>query len=200
MKIGMIGAGVVAMAVARRTLAQGHQVLIASRSGGPALAEKIASLGAGATSGSVSEAAQEDVVLLAVPWLQVGAVLSGLPPWQGRILIDTTNPYIEFEPELKLADLGGIGASTIVAGHAPGARVVKAFNSLKMASFERGPTEAGRRRVLFVSGDDVDAKTTVAKLIQSFGYATIDLGNLEVGGRLQQAGAPLGGKDLLLEG
>ncbi|MGI4748414.1 MAG: NADPH-dependent F420 reductase [Janthinobacterium lividum] len=200
MKIGILGAGVVALAVARRALAQGHQVVVSSKSGGNALAAKVATLGTGASAGSVLEAAQAEVVLLAVPWLQVESALAGLPAWMDRILIDATNPYIELKPRLKLADLDGIGASTIVAGQAPGARVVKAFNSLTTASFEKGPTQAGGRRVLFVSGDDPDAKLTVKGLIESFGYAVIDLGSLEAGGRLQQAGGPLGGKNLLLEG
>ena len=199
MELGIIGAGAVALAVARRTLAQGHRVVVANRSGGQPLAAKVADLGAGASVGTVSEAAGAEMVLLAVPWLQVGPVLSGLPAWDGRILIDATNPYVEFQPKLKLADLNGVGASSIVAGQAPGARVVKAFNSLTMASFERGPTQPGGRRVLFVSGDDADAKDAVTSLIRSFGYATIDLGGLEDGGRLQQAGGRLGGKDLLLE-
>jgi len=44
------------------------------------------------------------------------------------VLIDATNPFVETSPTLVLADLGGKGASEVVAALAPGARIVKAFN------------------------------------------------------------------------
>jgi 8-hydroxy-5-deazaflavin:NADPH oxidoreductase len=125
-------------------------------------------------------------------------VLTDLPPWNGRILIDTTNPFVARPQKLGVADLGGRSSSTIVAEHAPGARVVKAFNSILMRNFEKGPTQDGARRVLFVSGDDPSAKNVVRGLIEAFGYAIIDLGGLEDGGRMQQGDGPLAGKDLLM--
>jgi hypothetical protein len=59
----------------------------------------------------------------------------------------TSSPPIGWNP-LKLADLGGRSSSVIVAGQAQGAKVVKTFNSLTMANFEKGPTEGNGRRVL----------------------------------------------------
>jgi len=50
-----------------------------------------------------------------------------------------------------------------------------------MANFEKGPTEGNGRRVLFVSGDDRSAKQLVSDLITSFGYAVMDLGDLDEG-------------------
>jgi len=94
--------------------------------------------------------------------------------------------------------LGGRSSSVIVAGQAQGAKVVKTFNSPTMANFEKGPTEGNGRRVLFASGDDRSAKQLVSDLITSFGYAVIDLGDLDDGGRFQQPGGPRAGKDLLL--
>jgi len=96
-------------------------------------------------------------------------------------------PPLGWNP-LKLADLGGRSSSIIVAGQAQGAKVVETFNSLTMANFEKGPTEGNGRRVLFVSGDDRSAKQLVSDLITSFGYAVIDLGDLDEGGRFQQPG------------
>ena len=75
---------------------------------------------------------------------------------------------------------------------------MKAFNSILMKNFEKGPTHDGARRVLFVSGDDPSAKNVVRGLIEAFGYAVIDLGELEDGGRMQQGDGPLAGKDLLM--
>jgi predicted dinucleotide-binding enzyme len=194
MRIGTIGTGRVAQAVARSVAATGGTVLLGSRKASAALA----GLGAGVSVVSVEEAAREDVVLLAVPWPTVPEVLRGLPDWNGRILIDATNPFAAVEPELVLADLGGRTASDIVAELAPGARVVKAFNSIPMAQFELGPRVESGRRVLFVSGDDAGAKAVVRVLIEGFGFAVIDLGGLSVGGAMQQAGAPLAGPPLVL--
>jgi predicted dinucleotide-binding enzyme len=103
-----------ALAVAREALPRGHQIVLCSRTGPDALAGKVAELGRGASAASVEEAASLDYVLLAVPWNNIEAALRGLPEWNGRVLIDATNPFVETSPKLVLADLGGIGASEIV--------------------------------------------------------------------------------------
>ena len=198
MKFGMIGAGGVARAVARMLLAQGHEVALSSRRGALAIADAATDLGTGAKAVSVREAAAAEIVLLAVPWQEVECALAYLPPWNARILIDATNPFIPGSPDLVLANLGGRSSSKFVAQHAPGARVVKAFNSILMVNFKKGATQDGARRVLFVSGDEPSAKAEIRELIEASGYAVIDLGNLDDGGRLQQGGGPLAGKDLLM--
>jgi predicted dinucleotide-binding enzyme len=195
MQIGILGAGQVGLAVGRRLTGAGHHVKLASARGREALIP--IAQGVGAEAVSMIEAASSELVLLAVPWPAVPDVLDPLPDWQGRILVDATNPFVTFNP-LQLADLQGRSASVIVAEHAPGARVVKAFNSITMANFEKGPRQGKARRVLFVSGDDVGSKQTVQDLITELGYAAIDLGGLDEGGRMQQPGGPLAGQDLLV--
>ena len=195
MQIGILGAGHVGLAVGRRVIGAGHRVKLSSARGPQALTP--VAKGIGAEAASVTEAAAADLVLLAVPWPAVADTLDPLPDWQGRILIDATNPFVTIDP-LELADLEGQSASVIVAEHAPAARVVKAFNTITMANFEKGPRQGGARRVLFVSGDDVASKRTVQELITELGYATIDLGGLDEGGRMQQPGGPLAGLDLLV--
>jgi 8-hydroxy-5-deazaflavin:NADPH oxidoreductase len=197
MKFGTIGAGTVALAFARETLAAGHKVALSNRRGPESLASKVAELGDGASATTIEDAASLDYVLLAVPWRNVEDALRGLPEWNGRVLIDATNPFIEYSPKLVLADLGGKGASEIVAGLAPGARIVKAFNSIVTARFNEGPAKNGGRRVIFVSGDDSESKGTIMGLIKRFGFEPIDLGGLVAGGLLQQAGGPLAGRDLV---
>jgi 8-hydroxy-5-deazaflavin:NADPH oxidoreductase len=197
MKFGTIGAGAVALAFAREALAAGHKVVLGSRRGPESLAGKVAELGHGASAATVEAAASLDYVLLAVPWPNVEDALRGLPAWNGRVLIDATNPFSEYSPNLTLADLAGKGASEIVAGLAPGARVVKAFNSIVIARFNEGPAKNSGRRVIFVSGDDPEPKEFIQGLIKSFGFEPIDLGGLVTGGRLQQAGGPLAGHDLV---
>ena len=200
MKFGTIGAGTVALAFAREALTTGHEVVLSSRRGPESLASKVDELGRGASAATVEEAASLDYVLLAVPWTNVEDALRRLPAWNGRVLIDATNPFIEYSPKLVLADLGGKGASEVVAGLAPGARVVKAFNSIVTARFNEGPVKNGGRRVIFLSGDHAEPKGFIKELIKSFGFEPIDLGGLVTGGRLQQAGGPLAGLDLTVFG
>jgi predicted dinucleotide-binding enzyme len=198
MKLGFIGAGAVAVAIARYAIAAGHDVVLASRS--RETATKAASgLGQGASAGSMSEVAVCDIVLLAVPWPNVADALATVPDWSGKILVDTTNLFAQTTPTLVLAELGGRSSSEIVADQAPGARVVKAFNSITMHHFTQGPSRGDARRALLVSGDDVEAKDAILSLIHSFGFKTIDMGELATGGRLSQAGGPLAtGADLLV--
>ena len=196
MVIGMLGSGRVAKVFARFLLDAGHEVLLSNGHGPDSLRDTVNLLGNGATACSVAEAASAPIVTLAVPWLKVKAVLTNLPAWDGRILIDATNPFVN--EHLDVADLGHESSSGYVARHAPGARVVKALNHLYMADFEAGPTTAAGTRVTFVSGDDREAKGTVAALLESFHFAVIDLGSLEIGGRVQQVGSGLAGVNLAL--
>jgi predicted dinucleotide-binding enzyme len=195
MKIGFIGAGAVAQSIARSAIQAGHEVVLSARRGPQALGDIVAGLGPNASADTVQEVARLELVMLAVPWLQVPSALDGLPNWAGRILVDTTNPFTQLEPELVLADLGGTGASEIVAAHAPGARVVKAFNAIRMEHYDKGPKFHDGKRVIFVSGDDKDAKAEVIGLVNDLGYAPVDLGGLVSGGRMQQAGGPIAGRD-----
>ena len=96
-----------------------------------------------------------------------------------------------------LADLGDKGASEVVAALAPGPRIVKAFNSIVTARFNEGPKKNGGRRIVFVSGDHPEPTEFVMSVIESFGFVPIYLGGLATGGRLQQAGGPLAGRDLV---
>jgi predicted dinucleotide-binding enzyme len=197
MKFGTIGAGTVALAFARQALAAGHQVVLSCRHGPESLVGKVAELGDGAFAAPVEKAASLDYVLLAVPWPNVEDALRGLPAWNGRVLIDATNPFSEYSPQLVLADLRDRGASEVVAALAPGARIVKAFNSIVTDRLNEGPAKNGGRRVIFVSGDDSEPKEFIRELIKGFGFESIDLGGLVTGGRLQQAGGPLAGRDLI---
>jgi 8-hydroxy-5-deazaflavin:NADPH oxidoreductase len=197
MRIGIIGAGNVARGITHLATPRNHQVILSNSRGPGSLAALAAELGPQVTAGTVADAARAELVVLAVPWQAVPGAVSGLPPWNDRVVLDATNQYVRDDGTLKLADLGGRTSSEIVAGLLPGARVVKAFNTLPVAIFER-PREAGGRRVLFVSGDDDAAKKTVRALLDELGFTAIDLGSLRDGGAIQQAGGPLGGKNLIM--
>jgi predicted dinucleotide-binding enzyme len=135
-------------------------------------------------------------VVLAVQWQQLDAALTGLPPWNGRILVDTTNPILM--PDFRMADLGSRSSSEVVASKTPGARIVKTANNFTPELLASDPEQAGGHRVLFMSGDDAAAKTAVTGVLQKAGFAVVDLGSLSVGSRLQQfQGGPLPGLNLI---
>jgi 8-hydroxy-5-deazaflavin:NADPH oxidoreductase len=197
MSIGIIGAANVAKAFARHLLKAEIAVTLSNSRGPDSLFSLVAELGAGAAAGTVAEAASQEIVLLAVPWTQIGRALSNVPPWNGRILIDATNALLSYAPDFKRANLGGRTSSEIVADLAPGARVVKALNTLYYKHLEVDPSQGSGRRVLFLSGDDREAKVCVSALLEKVGFAPIDLGGLAAGGRIQQFDAPLAGPNLL---
>jgi len=94
-------------------------------------------------------------------------------------------------------DRGGRTSSEVVADLVSPARVVKGANTLGAAVLAADPHEAGGRRVIFLSGDDVDAKSEVIALFEDAGFVAIDLGGLVSGGVMQQVGGPLAGVNLI---
>ena len=195
MTVGVIGAGNVGRAVASHALRAGHAVVLSNSRGPASLADVVAELGDGARAGSIAEASKQDLVVLAVPWTKISDATAGLD-LAGRIVIDATNPIVM--PDLHIADLGGRTSGQVVAEMLKGARVVKAANTLGVAVLAADPQQRGGRRVLVLSGDDVGAKRAVAALFEAAGFATIDLGGLGDGGRLQDVGTGVfSGRNLL---
>jgi predicted dinucleotide-binding enzyme len=182
-RVGIIGAGRIGQAMARTALRAGRSVAIANSRGPESLTSMVSALGDGVRAATVQQAAAAGIVVIAVPWPRVQQALEGLE-WSGQIVIDATN---DFEP----SDLNGSTSSEVVADLVRGARVVKAANTLAAAVLGSDPQEAGGRRVIFLSGDDVDAKAEVISLFEDAGFFTIDLGALITGGAMQQLGAPL---------
>ncbi|NTH44006.1 NADPH-dependent F420 reductase [Agrobacterium rhizogenes] len=191
MKIGFLGAGVVAQTIAKHALSFGHEVVFSNSRGPESLASLVKELGPGASAGTVQEAAEQEIVVLAVMWPGVQKALFAVADWKGRLLVDATNRVAGFSP-LSLGDISGRTSSEIVADLAPGARVVKAFNSVPMAWISDF-TPSKPNTVLVISGDDDEAKKPVHDLIEEFGFTCVDLGSLAIGGRLQQLGGPLAG-------
>jgi len=197
MQIGAIGAGDFAQAFAKRALKAGHKVKLSNNRGPESLREIVNRLGPGAMAATKEEAAACEMVLLAVPWDNVPETLASLPKWKNQILIDGTNPYHGKAGTFKPADVGNLSTSQLVAALAPGARVVKALNNMTVPNLEADPVVNGAKRVAFISADDDGAKNRVESLLEGFGYAVVDLGNLRNGGLIQQAGGPLVGRDFL---
>lgn len=200
MNIGIIGSGSLGSNVARALAQKGLSATISTRRGPASLAPLVAELGPFIKAGTVAEAAAADIVLVAVRWVDVAQALGDLPAWNGRIVIDGTNPVEFLDPNspdakdpgnplaaygIKAIDLGGASSSEVLSGFVPGARVVKALNHLDVNVLAQ-PEVSGGQRVQFYSGDDAAAKAEVRKILEAMGYFAVDLGSLSVGGRLAE--------------
>jgi 8-hydroxy-5-deazaflavin:NADPH oxidoreductase len=187
--VGIIGAGRIGQAMARTALRAGRPVVIANSRGPETLTSVVSALGEGVSAGTVEQAAALGIVVLGVPWPRVPDAVQGLE-WHGQIVIDATN---DFDP----GDLNGRTSSELTADLVAPARVVKAANTLTAAVLASDPHEAGGQRVIFLSGDDDDAKAEVSALFQDAGFFAIDLGGLRRGGEMQQVRGPLAGVNLV---
>src|SRR4051794_4030648 len=187
--IGIIGAGRIGQAMARVALRAGRPVVISNSRGPETLASVLETLGDGVSAGTVEQASTAPTVVLAVPWGNVRDAVQGLE-WNTQIVVDATN---DFDP----SDLNDRISSEVVADLVSPARVVKGANTFEAALLASDPQEAGGRRVIFLSGDDADAKSEVTALFENAGFVTIDLGGLVAGGLMQQVRGPLAGVNLI---
>jgi predicted dinucleotide-binding enzyme len=198
MKIGFIGAGSVTRTFGRHLINAGHTIVVSNSRGPATLADFVADLGPAAIAGTKQQAAECDVVILAVHWSIVREALKGID-WRGRILIDATNAHMDATPDISLEGVTrsraalkskGRTSSEMVAEMAVGARLVKSISNMPMAWIQDfSPNKP--RTVIFTSGDDSEAKQLVIELINSTGLVAIDLGSLVTGGAMHEVGAPL---------
>ncbi len=183
MKFGFIGAGEVAQTYAKHFVRHGHEVVLSNSRGSDSLTELVRGIGPNAKAGTVKEAAKQDIVILCVRWSQAKQALAEVSDWSGRILVDATNRPLD-------EDTKGKTSSEIIASYVPDARVIKALNTLVVKWIQDFSTEKPKS-VLFLSGDEADAKQNFARALEETGFIPLDLGGLIDGGRLQQFGGRL---------
>jgi predicted dinucleotide-binding enzyme len=191
MNIAIVGSGMIGGTLARICSRAGHEVVIANRRGPGSLHDLVAEYPA-IRAVSVQDAlATGDLSVLAVPFGVVTALPHVVP--SGHVVVDATNYYAQRDGRIPSLEKRLDTSSEIVARHLPGARVVKAFNTIyfrDLATQGRDAPRAGRRAI-FIAGDDADAKVRVTQLIESIGFGAVDTGPLREGGRQQQLGSEL---------
>ena len=198
MKIGIIGAGYIGGNAAKLFTEAGHEVAIANSRGAETLRDLVAELGEKAKAVSVAEAADfGDVVLVSIPFGKYRELPENA--FEGKIVIDSNNYYPERDGNYTELDESKTTSSELLQAHLAGSKIVKGFNTIW---FEHLKTQGNKslpleeRRAIFIAGDDEEAKTTVAKLIEEIGFAPVDTGKLHEGGSRQQPGAPIYNKTL----
>ncbi len=158
LRIGILGSGNVGGALGRLWAAKGHDVVFGKR---------------GASNREA--ASSSPVVVLTVPWPAAEEAIRDCGDLAGKILVDCTNPLA---PDLKGLTVGlTTSAAEQVAGWAPGAKVVKAFNTIGAIDFGNADF-GGVQADGFYCGDDAAAKSVVSGLISDAGMNPVDVGPL----------------------
>jgi len=176
--VALIGTGNVAAALGQRFAEHGHSVVYGSRSPTEAdVRELVAATGHDAVAVAPADAAaRADIVVLAVPWSAAEGVVRGLGDLRGKILVDPTNPRVTASDGFADYPIEDSNAERI-ARLAPGAQVVKAFNTLGFETM-LDPKVANGPVTVPIVGDDRAAKARVAALAREIGLEAIDVGPL----------------------
>jgi 8-hydroxy-5-deazaflavin:NADPH oxidoreductase len=181
MKIGTIGTGNIGAALARHWAKAGHELILSSRH--PTELKDLAEeLGAKASIGTPEDAARQgEVILLSIP-------LGGIPKLgkavvdslRGKIVMDTCNPYPGRDGDAAREVVReGMGSGLWAAKHLPGARVVKAFNTVYFKLLESEAHRSGDPVGIPLASDDEQALQTVSQLVRDAGFGPVVIGELK---------------------
>jgi predicted dinucleotide-binding enzyme len=183
MRIAIIGAGNVGGGLGRAAAKAGHDVVLTAAH--PDKAQAVAAeIGATAAESNAAAVKDAQLVVLAVPGTDAPAVAAELAPalTSGAVVVDATNPLNASYSDLAIEGASGAEAVQRAAGSAP---VVKAFNTV-FASRYAATTENGTPLQVLIAGDDAAAKSTVAELATSLGFAPLDAGSLRYARTLEE--------------
>ncbi|MFJ6070848.1 NADPH-dependent F420 reductase [Streptomyces sp. NPDC093065] len=189
MRIGVLGTGNMADALATHWVRAGHQVAIGGRDARKA--ERLATrMGGGVQPASLRAAVEfgQEVVLAALPFGAGADVARDLSAaLEGKVLLDCSNPV---GPGFRLLTEGGPSAARQLAAAAPGAHVVKAFNLCHEDVWRmRPPVFDGRPLAVPVCGDDETALARVRELVRDVGGDPVAGGGLDRAGLLEATAA-----------
>ena len=183
--IGILGAGRVGTAIARLAVSAGYRVKIATSKPAADNALIIEIVTPGAEAVDAAEAADSDLVVVAVPLHKYKGV--GADALAGRVVIDAMNYWSVTDGDIADFEADDRSSSEVVAAHLSASRVVKSFNHIGYHEMEPDSAPAGTadRRALAVAGDDADAKERVAAFIDALGFDAVDAGELAAGARFE---------------
>lgn len=185
--LGLIGAGKIGSQVARLAVAHGWNVVLSNSRGPDTLADLVKELGPKARAATVEEAAKAgEIVVVTIPLKAIDTV--PVAPLAGKIVIDTNNYYPQRDGHIKDLDEEKTTTSELLQRHLPKSKVVKAFNHIYAAQLTTDGTPPGtpNRRALVIAGDDAEAKKVVTKMLDAFGFDTVDAGPLSESWRIQR--------------
>lgn len=195
LKIGIIGSGNIGSTLGTFWAQAGHQVLFSSRNPDnlKPLVEKV---GPQARAGTVSEAiAFGDVILIAVPYGSMAQISKDYAKeLAGKIVVDTGNAVLARDGEIgKEAREKGVGLTT--QRLLPGAKVVRAFNTLGVNRLRNNANRPEGRIGIPMAGDDAEAIKVASQLVRDAGFDPAVLGGMDKS-RLFEQTNPLYGQEI----
>jgi predicted dinucleotide-binding enzyme len=185
--IGLIGAGHIGSQIARLAVASGYDVVVSNSREPDTLAALVDELGPHARAATPVDAARAgDFVVVTIPLKNYRNV--PVEPLAGKIVIDTNNYYPQRDGHIPELDNESTTTAELLQAHLPASKVVKAFNHIYAAELTTDGQPAGtpNRRALAIAGDDPQAKEAVTRLLDRFGFDTVDAGPLKEGWRFQR--------------
>jgi predicted dinucleotide-binding enzyme len=197
-KIGIVGSGRIGGTLGILLAKAGYEVVYSSRHP-DALKNLIKAAGPKACAGTVAEAvAFGDAIVLSVPLKAIPELDAEIKEaLKGKIVIDTSNPYPERDGEIAEVarkDPGGMGV--FVSGLLPGARIVRAFNTVYFEDLKKTMNSRGEKIGIPIAGDDQEALKAVEELTAAAGLDAVVVGSLstsklfDVGAAVYATSAP----------
>lgn len=178
MKIAILGSGHIGGGLGRAWRKNGHAVVFGARDPSDAELSALAKE-TGATITTVADAPKgADVVVLAVPWGALDAVLAATGPLAGQLVIDCTNAVERGAGGMALKYGHTTSSSEELQKRIPDAKVFKSFNA-QGAENLAAPVYAGVPASNFFCGDDAEAREVVKQLVEDVGFEAIDAGPLK---------------------
>ncbi len=177
MQIAIIGTGAVGSALARGLRGKGHEVSLGTRNPQDAQVQALAAETGARPLPPAQAAAAARIVILALPWAGAEAALASLGDLSGKIVVDCMNPLGRTEAGFGLLLGHTTSGGEVVQGWLPGARVVKTLNQVGaeiMADARRLPHPP----VMFLAGNDAEAKAAVAQMLADLGFDPLDAGDI----------------------
>jgi len=184
MKVGILGSSEVGQTLAKAFLTEGHEVMIGTRNVSKEELVKWQKENPSGKLGSFADTAKfGDLIVLAVSGDAAEKVVTqaGKENFSNKVVIDTTNPITKAPPEngvLKFFTSLDKSLMEDLQKLLPGAKFVKAFNSIGSA-FMYKPNFPGGKPTMFICGNDDGAKKIVTGILTAFGHETEDMGKAE---------------------
>ena len=192
-KIGILGSGRIGGTLGELWSKAGYDVMFSSLD---IEHDKQLAAKTGARAGTPAEAAAfGEVLLVSVPYpalAQIGRDYAA--SIKGKVVLDTSNPIQARDGEMAVAAREK-GTGTASAEFLPGARLVRAFNSVGYAKLQSENHRAGERVAIPLAGDDTQALDVAKKLVADAGFEPLVVGGLASAKRFD-VGTPAFGKAL----
>jgi predicted dinucleotide-binding enzyme len=189
LNIGIVGSGNIGATTATLFAGAGHDVAVSNSRGPESLGPLVEEIGPRARATTVEEAADfGEVVLVAMPLFAYETLPADR--LSGKVVVDAMNYYPGRDGEIYFS---GLSSTEAVARHLRDARLVKAFNTMyyqRLRTEGRPTAPAEERLVLFLAGDDEEAKSAVSRVIEEIGFTPVDTGSLSES-RKQEPGSPI---------